>query len=114
MDNETQVDAAFLLTCYALQLPALIYQELVLSSLRDLGTLAQGIDASGMFTPNESLEDLATRHLPYLLVGYVAAEMEGRIRIMAREERMKTLGNSQVRCLNASSNDIMTSNVCYE
>jgi immunoglobulin-binding protein 1 len=84
------------------------------SSLRDFGTLSQGIDASDMFSTNESLEDLATRHMPYLLVEYVAAEMEGRIRTTDREERMKRLGSSQVRCSTASSNEIMTSNVCYE
>ncbi|KAF8495299.1 TAP42-like protein [Gautieria morchelliformis] len=70
-------------------------QDLVLSSLRDLEMLGQGIDTSGMFSTNESLEDLATRHLPYLLVKYVAAEMESRIKTTNREERMKRLGNSQ-------------------
>jgi TAP42-like family len=72
--------------------------------------LGQGMNASGMFSSNESLEDLATRHLPYLLVKYVAAEMEGRIKTTNREERMKSLGNSQVRCLTGISNEMMTLN----
>ncbi|KAF8590031.1 serine/threonine protein phosphatase PP2A-associated protein [Ramaria rubella] len=70
-------------------------QDLIVSSLRDLEILSKGIDVSGMFSPNESLEDLATRHLPYLLVEYVAAEMEGRLRTVDRGERLKRLGNSQ-------------------
>ena len=80
------------------------------SSLRDLEILAQSIDASGMFSANESLEDVATRHLPYLLVEYVAAEMEGRKMTTDRDERMKRLRNSQVRCLTCISDEMMTPN----
>ena len=82
----------------------------MLSCLRDLEMLAQAVNTSGMFSTNESLEDLATRHLPYLLVQYVVAEMEGKIRTTDYKERMERLGNSQVRCLTRSSNEIMTSN----
>ncbi|KAF8511153.1 serine/threonine protein phosphatase PP2A-associated protein [Hysterangium stoloniferum] len=70
-------------------------QDLVHSSLRDLKVLSEGVDVAGIFSPNETLEDLATGHLPYLLVEYVAAEMQGRLKISDQKERMKALKNSQ-------------------
>lgn len=48
-----------------------------------------------MFSPNEILEDVSTRDLAYLLVPFVAAELEGRIRTIDSEERMIHLRNGQ-------------------
>lgn len=99
IDNATQVR-------YEVYLPAPTLrpcrQDLVVSSLHDLKMLAQGIDASGMFSSNESLEDIPTTHLPYLLVEFVTAAMEGRVRTLDRAERMEMLRHSQVRRLNWS------------
>ncbi|KIJ35691.1 hypothetical protein M422DRAFT_232756 [Sphaerobolus stellatus SS14] len=70
-------------------------QELVVSSLANLKKVAQGVELAGVFSPNETLEDLSTAHLPFLLVDYVLAEMEGRMRTVDGPERMKSLTNSQ-------------------
>lgn len=49
-----------------------------------------------MFSPNETLEDIATRDLVYLLIPYVTSEVRGRVRTTEREERMVSLGQTQV------------------
>lgn len=73
-------------------------QQLVASALDNLYKLINAIELSGMFSPNETLEDLPTRHLPYLLVGYAMAELEGTVKSLDGEQRMRILTTSQVRC----------------
>ncbi|KAF8637371.1 hypothetical protein AX17_002870 [Amanita inopinata Kibby_2008] len=70
-------------------------QELVRSCLADLNTLQSRAAALSLFSPNESLEDIATRDLIYLLVPYVAAEVQGRVRTTERDERMLILDTTQ-------------------
>lgn len=73
------------------------------SSLKNLYQLSKGIQIAGIFSPNETLEDLSTAHLPYLSVDYVLAEVEGRVRTTDGAERMKSLTISQVRAAVRSS-----------
>lgn len=72
-------------------------QELVQDSLKNLSTLDSRIIGLSLFSPNESLEDISTRDLVYLLVPYVYAEVQGRIRTTDRDQRMVSLNQAQVR-----------------
>jgi immunoglobulin-binding protein 1 len=72
-------------------------QDLINSSLADLKSLSARIVGLGLFSPNEILEDIATRDLIYLLVPYALAEVQGRVRAPANDERMAFLVQSQVR-----------------
>lgn len=49
-----------------------------------------------LFSPNETLEDISTKDLVYLLVPYVCAEVRGRIRTTERQERISVLKQTQV------------------
>ncbi|KAF9013998.1 TAP42-like protein [Cyathus striatus] len=66
-------------------------QELIKSSLRDLNAIRSHIVGLSLFSPNETLEDISTRDLVYLLVPYVFSEVQGRVRTTERQERMVSL-----------------------
>ena len=63
----------------------------------DLTALRSRIAGLSLFSPNEVLEDISTRDLVYFFVPFVCAEVRGRIRTTAREERMVLLDQTQVR-----------------
>ena len=71
-------------------------QELVQSAIADLRTLQSRIIALSVFSDNESLEDISTADLVYLLVPYVLAEVEGRVRTVDPEERLERAAHSRV------------------
>jgi len=66
-------------------------QDLVQSCLADLRSLQSRITGLSLFSPNETLEDISTRDLVYLLVPFVFAEVQGRVRTTEREERQASL-----------------------
>ncbi|KAG6833069.1 hypothetical protein H0H87_011813 [Tephrocybe sp. NHM501043] len=70
-------------------------QELVQSSLKDLTTLSSRIAGLSLFSPNETLEDISTADLIYLLVPYILSEVRGRVRTTNREERIVVLKQTQ-------------------
>ncbi|KAH9930760.1 TAP42-like protein [Fomitopsis serialis] len=70
-------------------------QELVHSAVTDLQTLQSRIAALSLFSENEMLEDVATKDLVYLLVPYVLAEVEGRVRTVDPVERLERARRSQ-------------------
>lgn len=57
----------------------------------------RGVELSGMFSPNETLDDLTTSSIPYLALDYIAAELIERVRTTGHEERMRHIADSQVR-----------------
>ncbi|KAE9409740.1 TAP42-like protein [Gymnopus androsaceus JB14] len=69
-------------------------QELIQSSLTDLRTLQSRISGLSLFSSNETLEDVSTRDLIYLLVPYVFAQVQDRVRTVERDERMGSLMQS--------------------
>ncbi|KAG5638983.1 hypothetical protein H0H81_008203 [Sphagnurus paluster] len=70
-------------------------QELVRSSLTDLQTLSSRIAGLSLFSPNETVEDISTIDLIYLLVPYLLSEVHGRVRTTEREERISLLRQAQ-------------------
>ncbi|KAF7965492.1 hypothetical protein HWV62_43254 [Athelia sp. TMB] len=70
-------------------------QELIRSALADLRNLSSRISALSLFSPNEALEDISTKDLVYLLVPFVAAELQGRLKAVERDVRMAHLGTAQ-------------------
>ncbi|CAA7271528.1 unnamed protein product [Cyclocybe aegerita] len=66
-------------------------QDLVTECLNDLKSLHARITELGMFSPNETLDDISTRDLVYLTVPYVFAEVQGRVRTTERVDRLKSL-----------------------
>ncbi|KAF5380918.1 hypothetical protein D9615_004167 [Tricholomella constricta] len=70
-------------------------QEFVRASLKDLTTLSARITGLSLFSPNETLEDISTTDLVYLLVPYVLSEVRGRVRTTEREERISMLKQAQ-------------------
>ncbi|KAF9265684.1 hypothetical protein L218DRAFT_957310 [Marasmius fiardii PR-910] len=70
-------------------------QELVQSSLQDLLSLQSRIAGLSIFSPNETLEDISTKDLIYLLLPFVLSEVQGRVRTTEREDRLESLEKSQ-------------------
>ncbi|EIM90345.1 TAP42-like protein [Stereum hirsutum FP-91666 SS1] len=66
-------------------------QELVDSALKDLKDVRTRVAELALFSANETLEDISTRNLVYLLVPFTVAELEGRSRASERDVRFKKL-----------------------
>ncbi|KAH9952072.1 serine/threonine protein phosphatase PP2A-associated protein [Amylocystis lapponica] len=64
-------------------------QELIQSSLSDLRLVDSRVSSLSLFSPNEVLADIATRDLVYLLVPYVLADTEGRVKTTDIQERLE-------------------------
>lgn len=72
-------------------------QELVDSALKDLKDVRTRVAELALFSANETLEDISTRNLVYLLVPFTVAELEGRSRASDRDARFKKLLDAEVR-----------------
>ncbi|KAJ7074175.1 serine/threonine protein phosphatase PP2A-associated protein [Mycena amicta] len=70
-------------------------QDLVRSSLADLTALNARIVGLSLFSPNETLEDISTRDLIYLLVPFALAELQSRIRVEQPAEDIANVKQSQ-------------------
>ncbi|KAF5330648.1 hypothetical protein D9619_005948 [Psilocybe cf. subviscida] len=66
-------------------------QELVSGCLSDLQKLHSQIVELGTFSPNETLDDISTRDLVYLVVPYLLSEAQGRVKATNRTERLESL-----------------------
>ncbi|PCH37895.1 hypothetical protein WOLCODRAFT_114406 [Wolfiporia cocos MD-104 SS10] len=71
-------------------------QGLIQSALTDLRLVHSRISALSLFSENETLSDIATRDLVYLLVPFVLSEVEGRVRTTDAEERLEKATRSQI------------------
>jgi len=67
----------------------------VRSALSDLRLVHSRVSALSLFSENDMLADIATRDLVYLLVPFVMAEVEGRVRTTEPEERLERVERSQ-------------------
>ncbi|KAF9495855.1 TAP42-like protein [Pleurotus eryngii] len=70
-------------------------QNIVQSCLSDLKLLQSRITGLGLFSPNETIEDISTRDLVYLLVPYIYAQVIERMRTTEREDRLASLAQAQ-------------------
>ncbi|KAJ7085733.1 TAP42-like protein [Mycena belliarum] len=70
-------------------------QDLIRSSLTDLKSLSSRVLGLSLFSPNETLEDISTRDLLYLLVPYALSEVQGRVGAARNDERIISLNRSQ-------------------
>ncbi|KAF8911999.1 serine/threonine protein phosphatase PP2A-associated protein [Gymnopilus junonius] len=66
-------------------------QELVQGSLNDLKTLHAHIIDLSMFSPNDTLNDITTQDLLYLVLPYVFAQAQGKLKTTKRVDRMNSL-----------------------
>ena len=73
----------------------LICQDLLGSALTDLTILNARVAGFGLFSPNESLDDISTRDLVYLLVPYVCAEVQSRLKTVDKHERVVSITQAQ-------------------
>ncbi|KAI1300584.1 TAP42-like family protein [Xylaria venustula] len=71
------------------------YQEDVEGARQSYEDCAQMIDQISLFSPNESLEDLATSDLPYLLVFYHTAELLQKVSTSSPLERTRVLNSTR-------------------
>ncbi|PPQ63051.1 hypothetical protein CVT24_005906 [Panaeolus cyanescens] len=70
-------------------------QELVAECLNNLKDLFARIINLGIFSPNETLEDISTRDLIYLSAPYVYSEVQGRLKTIDRISRLQSLLEAQ-------------------
>ncbi|TFK54616.1 TAP42-like protein [Heliocybe sulcata] len=66
-------------------------QDVIQSALADLRNVDGRVNGLSLFSPNETLEDIATRDLVYLFVPYVISEVQGRVKAVDPLERLKLL-----------------------
>ncbi|KAF9651466.1 hypothetical protein BDM02DRAFT_3178726 [Thelephora ganbajun] len=70
-------------------------QDLLNRILEALREIAKRVELLSLFSPNETLEDVSTKNLPFLSVPYVLAEIEGRVRTNGRQERFARIRSIQ-------------------
>ncbi|EKM55277.1 uncharacterized protein PHACADRAFT_120474 [Phanerochaete carnosa HHB-10118-sp] len=71
-------------------------QNLVQSALTDLNIVRSRVRDLALFSPNETLHDIATKDLLYLFVPFTLAEVENRARAAELEERVAHISRAQV------------------
>ena len=76
-------------------------KALVSSSLATFRDLTKRLDSIGVFSDNETLEDVSTGDLVYMLAPFVFSEILGRLKATEREERMTVIRESGVRLSSA-------------
>ncbi|KAI0275910.1 TAP42-like protein [Russula aff. rugulosa BPL654] len=72
-------------------------QELIDIALKDCRDSRARVADLALFSPNETLDDISTQDLVYLLLPYVSAEIESRARAIEKDERLSRLGEAKVR-----------------
>ncbi|KAI1177933.1 TAP42-like family protein [Nemania sp. FL0916] len=71
------------------------YQEDVAAALQSYEACAHMIESISLFSSNESLEDIATSDLPYLLVLYYVAELLQKVSTSSPLERQRNLDSTR-------------------
>jgi hypothetical protein len=79
--------------------PVWAEQDLLNRTLETLSEIAKRVGLLSLFSPNETLEDISTRNLPFLFVSYVLAEVENRVRTNGRQERLARIRSIEVHCV---------------
>jgi len=70
-------------------------QELLKAAVSDLRRVSYGIGSLALFSSNETLEDLATGDIVYLLVPYVLSDVQSRLSIEDEYEREEVIVQCQ-------------------
>lgn len=70
-------------------------QDLIDAALRDCRESRARVAHLALFSPNETLDDISTQDLVYLLVPYVLAEIESRARTTERDDRLARLREAE-------------------
>ena len=71
-------------------------QALLRAALADLALARRMIDALGVFSDNESMEDVSDGEMVYMCVDWVVGEVQGRVNGDGLKERIQILERSQV------------------
>jgi immunoglobulin-binding protein 1 len=71
-------------------------QELLSSALADLQTLTRRINTLGLFSSNETFEELSIRSAAFMFVPYVSGDMQLRVRAIENEDRMAVVKKAAV------------------
>lgn len=71
-------------------------QTLLRTALADLALARRMIDALGIFSDNESMEDVSDGEMVYMCVDWVVGEVQGRVNGDGLKERIQILERSQV------------------
>lgn len=71
-------------------------QTLLRTALADLALARRMIDALGIFSDNESMEDVGDGEMVYMCVDWVVGEVQGRVNGEGLKERIQILERSQV------------------
>ncbi|KXX76104.1 Immunoglobulin-binding protein 1 [Madurella mycetomatis] len=71
------------------------YTDAVSSAIKLYQDSSRLIDAASLFSPNESLEDLSTSDLPYLLTNFHLAELTQKLPFTSPEERKRVLSSAR-------------------
>jgi len=61
-----------------------------------LREIAKRVELLSLFSPNETLENVSTKNLPFLFVPYTLAEAENRVCAHGRQERLAQIRSIQV------------------
>jgi hypothetical protein len=77
-------------------------KTLVISSLVTFRDLTKRLDSIGVFSDNETLEDVSTGDLVYMLAPFAFSEVLGRLKTTEREERMAVIREAGVRLSSAA------------
>lgn len=72
-------------------------QHLLHTALADLALARRMIDALGIFSQNESMEDVGDGEMVFMCVDWVVGEVQGRVNGDGLKGRMEVLQRSQVR-----------------
>ena len=64
--------------------------------LEDLNLLSSRVRDLGLFSPNESLDEVATKDMVYMTVPFILGELELNARATEREDRLRRLRRAQV------------------
>jgi len=81
-------------------------QQLIQSILTDLKQVDSRTNALSLFSTNETLEDISTKDLVYLTVPFILSEVENRIKLSDRNERVVRLSQVQVSCCTSTGEQI--------
>lgn len=73
-------------------------QQLLQQALADLSLARRMIDALGIFSENEQMEDVGDGEMVYMCVDWVVGEVQGRVNGDGLKGRIQVLERSQVRC----------------
>lgn len=72
---------------------------LISSVLQDLRTVAFRVNLLGLFSSNETFDEVSVRNVPYMLVNYVVGEIQTRVKSVESEDRLEIVKGAKVQFL---------------